>query len=172
MANEEFSIIRRVLWAVGVLGLAIVGVFVIGRNAPAAALPEYELALVGGDQTTYGAPVQLRADTIRVRASTRVQIVARPAMKPEGAVAARAFLIDGGAARAWSAPVEIGEDGSARIAGDAGAIFPAPSGDWDVVVAIGRPNALPTESSVVGLLTSPMPTVKIIRAHVVVRGDT
>ncbi len=163
--------LRRAAWIVAPLAMAAAVLLWIGRGGgPIAALPEYELALVGGDQTTRATPAQLRGDTLRVRAGARVQISARPATKPDGEVAARAFLIEGGAARVWEVPIEISPEGAARISGDASAIFPSPSGDWDVVLALGRPGALPTTANVLPLLVTPTAAVKLVRAHVVVSG--
>jgi hypothetical protein len=170
MANSDFSVFRRIAWAALVLGIAALGVFLVQRNPPASPLPEYELAITGGAQTTQGAPAQLRADMVRARAGVRVQISARPTAKPEGEVVARAFVLEGGAAKEWKVPIEIAEDGVLRIAGDAGSIFPEPSGDWDVVLAVARPQVVPTATNIVSLLASasPIANVKTVRCRVVV----
>jgi len=166
---QEFSVIRRIAWGIAVVALAALGVYFVQKNAPAAPLPEFELSVTGGQQSTLGAPVQLRSDTVRVRGDARVQIAARPASKPDGAIAARAFLLEGGVAKTWNAPIEVSDEGVVRIAGEAGTIFPQPTGDWEVVVAIARPALLPIDATVVGLLGAPVPAVKTLRCHVVVK---
>ncbi len=164
-------LLRRAAWIVAPLAMAAAVLLWISRPGVITALPEYELALVGGDQTTRATPAQLRGDTLRVHTGARVQISARPATMPDGEIAARAFLIEGGAARVWDVPIEISPEGAARIAGDAGAIFPAQSGDWDVVIALGHPGSLPTAPMVVPLLTTPTAAVKLVRCHVIVSGS-
>lgn len=163
-------LLRRAAWVVAPLAMAAAVLLWIGRPQSLAPVPDYEVSLVGGDQTTRGAPVQLRGDTIRVRSASRVQIVARPATKPEGTVEARAFLIRGGAAQPWTVPIEVSPEGAARISGEAGAIFPEATGDWDVVVAVGRAAALPTQANVVSMLGGTTGAVRVVRCHVVVSG--
>ncbi|WP_437625323.1 hypothetical protein [Sorangium sp. So ce1151] len=46
----------------------------------------------------------------------------------------------------WRPPVEITAEGVVRIAGTREAVFPGmPEGPWEVVLAVGRPDALPAD---------------------------
>jgi hypothetical protein len=62
-----------------------------------------------------------------------------------GAVAARAFLLRGNEVRPWDPPFEVERDGSVHIAGAVEALFAnVPAGTWEIAVAVGRPETLPT----------------------------
>jgi hypothetical protein len=78
-------------------------------------------------------------------AGARFQIVAQPVAPVQGAIGARAFLIRGDEVRAWDPPVTVDRDGSVRIDGPVDALFAGvPTGTWDVALAVGRPEVLPT----------------------------
>jgi hypothetical protein len=62
-----------------------------------------------------------------------------------GAVAARAFFVRDDTVRPWNAPFAVALDGSVRIAGPVDTLFAdIPPGRWEVAVAVGRPETLPT----------------------------
>jgi hypothetical protein len=68
-----------------------------------------------------------------------------PTAEVTGAVGARAFLVRGNDIRAWDPRFEVSRDGSAHIGGDVDSLFAGvPLGDWEIDVAIGRPETLPT----------------------------
>ncbi len=70
----------------------------------------------------------------------------RPESPVVGAVAARGFLLQGGAVRPWDAPFVVDADGTVHIAGPVDRLFAGvPSGTWQVAVAVGRPEMLPTD---------------------------
>ena len=70
---------------------------------------------------------------------------ARPTQEVTGAVGARAFLVRGTDVRPWDPPFEVSRDGSAHIRGPVDTLFAGvPPGDWEIDVAIGRPETLPT----------------------------
>jgi hypothetical protein len=72
-------------------------------------------------------------------------VVARPEGPVVGAVAARGFLVRGNQVRPWDPPFEVTRDGSVRIAGKVDVLFAGvPEGSWDVALAVGRPENLPT----------------------------
>jgi hypothetical protein len=76
---------------------------------------------------------------------TAFEMLLRPASPVEGAIGARAFLLRGDEVRPWNAPSSVGLDGSVRIGGPVDTIFAGvPGGPWEVVVAVGRPEVLPT----------------------------
>jgi hypothetical protein len=70
----------------------------------------------------------------------------RPSAPVDGAVAARAFLLRGDAVRPWSIPFAVERDGTVRIVGPVDTLFAGvPSGAWEVAIAVGRPENLPTD---------------------------
>ncbi len=80
-----------------------------------------------------------------LRPGGRFQVDLRPDAHVEGAIAARAFLLRDGQVRPWDPPFEVTRDGSVRIAGPVDALFAGvPSGPWEIAVAVGRPETLPT----------------------------
>jgi hypothetical protein len=69
----------------------------------------------------------------------------RPTAPVEGAVGARGFLVRDNVVRPWDAPFVVDRDGTVRIAGAVDSLFAGvPSGEWDIAVAVGRPENLPT----------------------------
>jgi hypothetical protein len=73
----------------------------------------------------------------------------RLALEPEGlvtgAVAARGFLLRGDEVQAWDPPFTVDRDGTIRLDGPVDTIFAGvPPGTWEVTVAVGRPETLPT----------------------------
>ena len=62
-----------------------------------------------------------------------------------GAVAARGFLLRGDEVQAWDPPFTVDRDGTIRLDGPVEALFAGvPPGPWDIAVAVGRPETLPT----------------------------
>jgi hypothetical protein len=75
----------------------------------------------------------------------RFEVDVRPTVPVTGAVGARAFLLRGAEVRPWDPPFEVARDGSVRIVGAVGALFAGvPPGEWEIAVAVGRPETLPT----------------------------
>ncbi|MDP9150858.1 MAG: hypothetical protein M3O36_13080 [Myxococcota bacterium] len=73
------------------------------------------------------------------------EVAIRPSGHVDGAIAVRAFLLRGDQVRPWDPPFHVERDGSARIAGSVESLFAGvPPGDWEVAVAVGRPETLPT----------------------------
>jgi hypothetical protein len=63
-----------------------------------------------------------------------------------GAVAARAYLVQGDAVRPWDVTFTVQRDGSVQIEGATDALFAkVPAGVWEIVVAVGRPENLPSD---------------------------
>jgi hypothetical protein len=91
-------------------------------------------ALVAGD-----------ADTIVLHAGGRFQLVVQPEGAVTGAVAARGFLLRGDDVQAWDPPFTVDRDGTIRLDGPVEALFAGVApGPWEVAVAVGRPETLPT----------------------------
>jgi hypothetical protein len=75
----------------------------------------------------------------------RFELTLRPSAEVTGAVGARAFLLRGDEVRPWDPPFAVARDGSVTIAGPVDALFAGvPAGSWQVAVAVGRPETLPT----------------------------
>jgi hypothetical protein len=90
--------------------------------------------------------VKEASDTeVALQAGDRFEIAAQPTAPVQGAIAARGFLIRGDEVRAWDPPFSVATDGSVRISGPVDALFRGvPPGAWEVAVAVGRPELLPT----------------------------
>lgn len=114
--------------AAAVVALGLVG---IRLHFEPPTVPAYSLATDGGDAL--------------VRPGTTFDMVLRPASPVEGAIGARAFLLRDSEVRPWSCPSSVGLDGSVHIGGPVDALFAGiPAGSWEVAVAVGRPEVLPT----------------------------
>jgi hypothetical protein len=84
-------------------------------------------------------------DEVAIPPGGQFELEARPSAPVTGAVGARAFLLRGDELRPWDPPFRVSRDGSIRIAGAVDALFAnVPRGRWEVVIAVGRPETLPT----------------------------
>jgi hypothetical protein len=84
-------------------------------------------------------------DCVVLAPGHRFEVDLRPTAPVTGAVGARAFLLQGEHVRPWDPPFSVFSDGSVRIAGSVDALFAGvPAGDWEIAVAVGRPEVLPT----------------------------
>ncbi|WP_044985888.1 hypothetical protein [Sorangium cellulosum] len=113
-------------------------------DAPAP-VPDYAVSIAGGEAGQRSANGDAVAPgTARLGPGSRLEIALRPATRVEGPVAVRAFLIAGDKALPWDVRPEVSAQGAARIAGDTEALFRGvPEGEWEIAIAIGRPEALP-----------------------------
>jgi hypothetical protein len=69
----------------------------------------------------------------------------RPGGPVVGAVAARGFLLQGDWVTPWDPPFTVDVDGTVHIAGAVDTLFRGVRpGAWEVAVAVGRPEMLPT----------------------------
>ena len=62
----------------------------------------------------------------------------RPSTAVQGAVAVKAFLVQGDQARPWGVPMDRLSDGAVRVSGEAGALMGVAAGAWDLVFVVGR----------------------------------
>jgi hypothetical protein len=104
-------------------------------------VPEY--AVVEAPSAT--APVAV------LHPGSHFDLEATPEHEVQGAVTARAFLVPAANAAAtpqpWNVPLEIGRDGSVHVSGPVDTLFAGvPAGEWEVVLAIGRPELLPHDT--------------------------
>lgn len=80
-----------------------------------------------------------------LRPGSHFEVNVRPTAEVTGAVGARAFLLRGTEVRPWDPPFQVARDGTVRIAGSVDALFAGvPPGEWEIAIAIGRPETLPT----------------------------
>ncbi|TKC99956.1 CHAT domain-containing protein [Polyangium fumosum] len=141
---------RRRFGLVGALVAAALGalaLFVLLRRDAPAPIAAYTLSVEGGNQAERGdrPPEDV---VIRLDPASRLSLALRPGSPVAGAIAVRGFLVREGAARAWEPPMVVGAGGVVRIEGTAAALFgDVPEGAWDVVLLVGRPEALPDEAT-------------------------
>jgi hypothetical protein len=106
-------------------------------------VPRYEMTFLRTPETPSG-PIT-PAEELALPESAELEIEIHPTAPVRGAVGARAFLLRGDELRPWDPPFTAALDGSIRIAGRVDELFrTVPRGSWDVAVAVGRPEVLPT----------------------------
>jgi hypothetical protein len=104
-------------------------------------VPPYTLVATGDA----GDGVVARSDRWVVGRSDRFHLDLEPQAAVTGAVAARGFLLRGEDVRAWDPPFTVERDGTVRLDGAVDALFAGvPAGPWEVAIAVGRPETLPT----------------------------
>jgi hypothetical protein len=155
---------RLVAWTLPIAALVAMAV-VFFRAAPTAPIPDYAIHIAGGEPVARDLVGLPSRDTVRVAPQGTLTVTARPWTHVEGAIAVRAFLIRNGVATTWDVPVSIGDDGSATITGSAASLFPEATGDWAIVLAIGRPEALPATAA---QLFEPKVGVRFLRCRAIV----
>lgn len=80
-----------------------------------------------------------------LRAGQLFRMVAAPKGIVTGAVGARGFLVRGNEVRPWEPVFAVDRDGTIHVEGAVETLFAGvPPGPWDVAVAVGRPETLPT----------------------------
>lgn len=122
------------------------------RPAPAPApLPGYGLELAGSVQemrseTPADAPREAPGEAPRhlFAPGNRLRLVLTPEVAVEGPVAARFFLVhDGGTSTLRAPDAAVSEAGAVLLEGVVGGEVRLPEGDSELLVAVGRPGALP-----------------------------
>jgi hypothetical protein len=85
------------------------------------------------------------ATPLVMRPGTSFVMDLQPLGPVQGAIGARAFLLRDDTVRPWNVSFVVARDGSVRIAGPTDALFAGvPAGEWEIAVAVGRPENLPT----------------------------
>lgn len=80
-----------------------------------------------------------------LRPGAQFDMEVAPAAPVSGAVGAHAFLVQDGTVRPWEPPIDVAKDGSVHIEGPVDRLFAGvPAGEWEVSLAVGRPETLPT----------------------------
>jgi hypothetical protein len=109
-----------------------------------AALPGYEMRLEGAVRTERSAPAVPQGRLV-FAPGNRFELVLTPARSAGTSVEARAFVAEGDRLVPLDAPApQRSADGALRIAGVVGHDVRLPAGDFDLLVAVGRPRALPS----------------------------
>jgi hypothetical protein len=112
-------------------------------------------------------------DEVTLDPGGRFELELRPQVPVIGAIAARGFLLRGDTVRAWDPPFSVARDGTVRIAGPVDALFAGvPPGAWEVAVAVGRPETLPTAPNDVLRARGPQPesvSWRLVRERVLLR---
>jgi hypothetical protein len=138
---------------------------VVLRDEPTRPIPDYAIHIEGGEKVAGDLVGLPSRDTVRVAPQTVLTVTARPWTHVDGPIAVRAFLVRNGVATTWDVPVSMGDDGSATITGSAASLFPEATGDWAIVLAIGRPEALPASAA---QLFEPRVGVTFLRCRAIV----
>lgn len=137
---------RSLAWAGAAVGvLAAAAALVLVLRAPAAPpLPGYSLEVLSseGPLRSDGRTAESAA-TVRLRPDTRFQAVLRPATAVTGPVAVRVYERTKGGLRVVPAETEVADGGAVRLTGRAGDLFGAGGGEREILVVIGRPEAIP-----------------------------
>lgn len=127
--------------------LGVVGLWILIRPAPPEPMAAYTLTVEGGIKQQRSDP-SAPASVLKLDPNTRLAMALRPEKPVIGAVFVRGFLVKDGALRSWDAPAMVGAGGVVRIEGRAGALFgELEEGAWDIVIVVGRPEAMPDEKS-------------------------
>jgi hypothetical protein len=169
---------RRRWWppAVAATALAAGVAFMLVHRPPpqqqpatrAAAIPPYAMAVTGGTVVL----MAHEGTCQQLDPGGRCEVMLRPA-KDAGKVDVKAALSDGTSVRPWSPPFEIAPSGAVRIRLVKDEAFAGvPAGRWEMIFAVGRPEALPaTPEALAKAAAAPddsgPPTFRVFRAEVV-----
>jgi hypothetical protein len=140
-ARSFRSIVRIAAPVLAIAAAAMIAFVSIDGASPA--LPEYQLVKRGGAQELRGSAEQ--TEVLRLSQGTRFELILRPGVPAEGAVAARAFIPSQGGVQAWDAKVESSSDGALRITATQAEL---PAGVDRILIAVARPDDLPSASEV------------------------
>lgn len=102
---------------------------------------------------------------------SELRLTLRPGAEVDGPLAARAYLVEGGALRPLRAALEPRPHGSFALRAPAREALPGP-GTWEIVLAVGRPDAFPPDAVIAELLrpgAAPPEGLALARARVHLR---
>jgi hypothetical protein len=131
------------LAVVGAAATMVVAIAVLSRNSEDP-LPSYQASFVGGDKSWRSAQPAAPDAVPELSTGSQLEWSLVPVRPLRGEVDARMFLVQGGIARRWAPPFDVSPDGVVRIRGTAAALGLRP-GAWTLVVALGRPGAVPDD---------------------------
>jgi len=137
---------RLVAAVVGLAAAAALAIALVPSDQP---LPAYAMDLSGGMQAVRGSPDATALP--RFAPDTRFELVARPAARADGPIAAAGVWVGNGVRVRWTPAFERSDDGALRIRGTTRALLPLGPGQWTMMLAIGRPEAVEKAASALAL---------------------
>lgn len=147
--SRKRTLYARLGAAGGALALAAALLLVVRRPPTVDDLPPYEMALSGGAREYRGDVTAEAKGPLRMRKGDRFEAILRPPRTSAGVVAARALLVRRGAATGDPAgPIlfrgtpDVASGGTVRVSGTLDDFPGVKPGEWDLVVVIGRPEAI------------------------------
>lgn len=129
--------------ATGLAAAAAVALWFL--RAPPPPLPEYALELKNGGLMATRTATRSEGP-VRLSKGLRLELVARPATRVDGAVEAKFYVVEGQRWTLTNANIEAETSGTIRVVGNVGAEIPLPKGDATLVLLVGR--ELPGDSAV------------------------
>ncbi len=112
-------------------------------------------------------------DEVALTAGGQFDMELRPLAPVVGAIAARGFLLRGDQVRPWDPSFSVDGDGTVHISGPVDVLFAGvPPGSWEIAVAVGRPETLPTAPNDVLRARAAQPDAvswRLVRERVVLR---
>lgn len=139
----------RGLWLAMAAAIAGIGIYVATLSPHGQDLPAYAMVVTGGEKSSRapGEPPK----TPELGPESRLEITLRPTVPAKGPIEVRAFLLRNGEARPWAPAVKVAEGGAAQVAGAKEVLFAGiEAGAWEMVLAIGRPESLPSAAAITG----------------------
>lgn len=146
---------RRRRWGqatAAVASLAVAASVLLGTGAlrGSRALPPYELSLAG-EQPLRSSPSgghESAQGPFRFSGHEKLRATIRPQRAFDGRVGARVFLVRGEDVRLWPMPVDVSREGAIRIVTSLDTLPPDSTGNWEMAIVVGRPEALPDSPKV------------------------
>jgi hypothetical protein len=129
-------------WALAPVAAAAAVALWVASQPGEGSLPSYEVAVIGAKELRAD-PQSPSTGEISLDPRGDFELLARPAAPAPG-VRAHAVLVRDGAARPWSAPIEISDEGAVRVAGTTEALFPETRGAYEVVLVVATEAWLPS----------------------------
>lgn len=142
---------RRLAAAVVAMTAAVAAMLLVVLRPAPGPLPPYQLGFSGGERAVRGGPAgpsQGGEGVPVLRPGSRLELVLRPQRPVGGRVAVAAFRAGEGEVQPWPVPLEIAASGAVRVAGVVGEEIPLPPGEWDLILAVGRPRRLPDAAAI------------------------
>jgi hypothetical protein len=145
---------RRAAWVALPLAAAAGLAVWIGRSSPepvamtTAGAPDYVLSVTGGDRAQRSNAPR-GAGLVELQGDSKLELVVRPSAPVSGPVTVRAFLVQGGVARAWAPRMDHSSDGVVRVTGTAAELLGGAPGTWDVAFAVGPADSVPADPAVI-----------------------
>jgi hypothetical protein len=134
---------RRLTIATSAFALAAAVLLFVRARDGSQTLPPYEVSFVGGEQPLRG-PSATDPGEHKFSRGQRFRILLRPRTALQDRVGAKLFLRRADDVRVWDAPVDVSNEGAIRVVTSLDTLPPASDGAWELVVAVGRPDALPS----------------------------